>query len=135
MSNALASMDLTAAQGHIMAYIIHRPAPPCARDIEEAFQLSHPTVSGLLTRLEKKGFIEFRPDENDRRCKRIFPLPKGLELHETMHQTIARTEAEMVKDFTPEEQELFAQLLQRAIRNLGGHPCKRKSKEETTNHD
>jgi DNA-binding MarR family transcriptional regulator len=135
MTNALVSMDLTAAQGQIVSYINHRSEPPCARDIEEAFQLSHPTVSGLLSRLEKKDFIALRTDENDRRCKRIFPLPKGLELHETMHQTIARTEAEMVKDFTPEEQELFAQLLQRAIRNLGGHPCKRKSKEETTNHD
>ena len=135
MTAALTSMDLTAAQGHILAFIIHRPQAPCARDIEEAFQLTHPTVSGILSRLEKKGFVEFRPDKNDRRCKRIFALAKGLEVHETMHQTILRTEAELVKDFTSQEQELFAGLLLRAIQNLDANPCKRKLKEVEKHND
>ncbi len=132
MSNALASMDLTAAQGHIMGFITHREQPPCCRDIEEAFQLSHPTVSGLLSRLEKKGFIEFRVDEQDRRCKRIYILSKGLELNETMHRIIRESEAQMVRGFTEEEKEQFARLLSRAIDNMGRNPCKRKHKEETT---
>ena len=130
MNNALASMELTAAQGHIMGFILHREIPPCPRDIEEAFQLSHPTVSGILSRLEQKGFIEFRPDESDRRCKRIYPLSKGLQLHETMHQTILSTEEKLVEGFTEEEKQLFSALLTRAISNLGGNPCKRKHKEE-----
>ncbi len=130
MTNALTSMDLTAAQGHIMGFITHSPQPPCPRDIEEAFHLSHPTVSGLLSRLERKGFIEFRPDEKDRRCKRIYVLAKGLELEETMHKTILETEARMVVDFTEEEKAVFRQLLQRAIQNMGANPCKRKHKEE-----
>ena len=132
MNSALASMELTAAQGHIMGFITHRKTPPCARDIEEAFQLSHPTVSGILSRLEQKGFIEMRPDEQDRRCKRIYVLEKGLQLDETMHNTIHTTEAKMVEHFTEEEKAQFAALLQRAIDNLGGHPCKRKHKEEST---
>ena len=78
MTNALAQMELTAAQGHIMGFLAHREQPPCSRDIEEAFELSHPTVSGLLSRLEKKGFIEFRADPEDRRCKRIYMLEKGI---------------------------------------------------------
>lgn len=131
MTTALASMDLTAAQGHIMGFIIHRKTPPCPRDIEEAFQLSHPTVSGILSRLEQKGFIEFRPDESDRRCKRIHLLPKGRQLQETMHRTILSTEARLVEDFTDEEKQQFAALLARAIDNLGGHPCKRKHKEDS----
>lgn len=130
LTNALLSMDLTAAQGHIMGYITHRETPPCSRDIEEAFQLSHPTISGLLSRLEKKGFIEFRTDESDRRCKRIYPLPKGLELIETMHRTIEGIEEQLVQDFTDEEKERFAQYLLRAIENMGENPCKRKQKEE-----
>lgn len=130
MTAALTSMDLTAAQGHIMGFITHRKTPPCARDIEEAFQLTHPTVSGILSRLEQKGFIEFRPDENDRRCKRIYLLQKGLELDETMHKTILATEDTLVQDFTEEEKQQFADLLRRAIDNLGGSPCKRKHKEE-----
>ena len=131
MTGALAAMDLTAAQGQIMGFIMHREQPPCARDIEEVFYLSHPTVSGILAWLEKKGFIEFRPDESDRRCKRIHALPKGKELDETMRNTILTTEAALVQDFTEEEKELFARLLNRAIRNVGMNPLKRKHKEES----
>ena len=130
MSQALASMELTAAQGHIMGFITHRPTPPCPRDIEEAFHLSHPTVSGILSRLEKKGFIQFRADESDRRCKRIFILPKGQELEETMHKTILETEARLVAGFTAEEKQQFYDYLCRAIENMGGHPCNCKNKEE-----
>lgn len=130
MTNALAGMELTAAQGQILGFIAHRQEPPCSRDIEEAFHLSHPTVSGLLARLEKKGFIEFRPDEEDRRCKRICMLPKGIECHEMIHSTIRENEEKIVKDFTEEEKEQFLALLERAVGNMGGDRCCRRPKEE-----
>ena len=130
MTNALETMELTAAQGHIMGYLVHRETPPCPRDIEAEFQLSHPTVSGILSRLEQKGFVELRTDPEDRRCKRIYVLPKGSQCHELMHQTIQNNEKRIVDGFTPEEQELFGQFLQRAITNMGGSPCRRKHKED-----
>ena len=132
MTSALETMELTAAQGHIMAYLAHRKTPPCPRDIETAFQLSHPTVSGILSRLEQKGFIQLQTDPEDRRCKRIFVLEKGIQCHALMHETIQDNESRIVSGFSPEEQELFGQLLQRAITNMGGNPCQRKHKEEET---
>ena len=123
-------MELTAAQGQIMGYLTTHPQPPCPRDLEEAFHLSHPTVSGLLSRLEQKDFLQLRTDPNDRRCKRIYVLPKGVQCHELMHSAICEIEARIVQDFTPDEQEQFASLLQRAIHNLGGSPCHQPSKEE-----
>ena len=132
MTNALETMELTAAQGHIMAYLAHRKTPPCPRDIESEFQLSHPTVSGILSRLEQKGFVELRTDEEDRRCKRIYVLEKGIQCHTLMHETIQNNEKRIVDGFSPEEQEFFGQLLQRAITNMGGNSCQRKRKEEKT---
>ena len=135
MTNALAGMELTAAQGRILAYLAHREDPPCSRDIEEAFQLTHPTVSGLLSRMEKKGFLQLRTDEADRRCRRIYILPKGLQCHTLMHTTILGNEEKLVEGFTPQEQEQFARLLDRAITNMGGNPCRNLHKEETEEHD
>ncbi len=132
MTSALEKMGLTAAQGPIMGFLAHQKTPPCPKDIEAEFQLTHPTVSGLLSRLEQKGFIELRPDEEDRRKKRIFILSRGKECLDTMHATIQENERRLVADFTPEEQEQFAALLQRAITNMGGSPCRRKAKEEDT---
>ena len=84
-----------------------------------------------LSRLEKKGFIEFRPDEHDRRCKRIYVLPKGIEWNEIIHQTILDTEHQLVKDFTPEEQAQFTRFLERALSNMGYTAHKFHIKEET----
>lgn len=130
MGNALESMELTAAQGHIMGYLAHAKMPPCPKDIEEAFHLTHPTVSGLLSRLEQKDFIALRTDPEDRRYRRIYVLPKGRECQELMSSTIRATERQIVEGFSPEEQEQFALLLQRAIVNMGGNPDS-KHKEET----
>ena len=113
-----------------MGYLAHRKQPPCSRDIEEAFHLSHPTVSGLLARLEKKGFIEFRPDEQDRRCKRIYVLPKGQECNERIHNTILFNERRIVQGFSEEERAQFAAFLERATQNMGGNPCRRAKHEE-----
>ena len=132
MDNALETMELTAAQGHIMAYLAHSGKAPCPRDLEAEFQLTHPTVSGLLSRLEQKGFIELRTDPEDRRCKRIYVREKGLQCHELMHKTILENERRITDGFTQEEKEVFSDLLQRAIRNMGGDPTPRRFKEEET---
>lgn len=130
MDNAMKAMDLTGSQGRIMAYLSHAKKPPCPRDLETEFHLSHPTVSGLLSRLEQKGFLELRTDPDDRRIKRIYVLEKGRQTHEIMHSIISETEKRMVADFSPEEQEMFIHLLQRAIRNMGADPTPLRFKED-----
>lgn len=130
MTAALEEMDLTAAQGRIMGFLAHQQEPPCPRDIETEFHLSHPTVSGLLSRLEQKSFIQLRPDPVDRRCKRIFIQPKGQECLQTMHQTMLGIEARLVQDFTEEEKQQFSSFLRRAISNMGISPCHPNPKEE-----
>lgn len=129
MSAAVTQMDLTPVQSRVIGYLAHRKAPACARDVEEEFQLSHPTVSGILSRLEKKGFVEFRPDAQDRRCKRIYVLDRGWEHIEQIHRIIQENEARIVDGFSEEEKLQFAAFLERAIRNMGGSPCHHKEEE------
>lgn len=115
-------MELTASQGCIMGYLYHRQQPACAKDIEEAFEMSHSCVSGLLSRLEKKGFLALRPDEQDRRCKRIYILPKGRACYSHMRETLQSIDDRIVQGFTPEEQAQFSRLLYQAVVNMGGNP-------------
>lgn len=118
MDLALSDMDLTFAQGHIMGFLARCNAPPCAKDIEDRFQLSHPTVSGLLARLEKKEFIAQRPDPQDRRRKLIYILPKGQRCNETMHAVIQRGDKKLLEGFSQEEADRFRQYLLRALHNV-----------------
>lgn len=122
LTQALAEMELTSAQGRIMGYLALSKERPCAKDIEEKFHLSHPTVSGLLARLEKKGFIEFRPDEKDRRCKRIYMLPKGADCNDQIYRVIRENERKLVTGFSEAEKQQFSSLLTRAANNLGYDP-------------
>lgn len=130
ISSTLAKMELTAAQGRIIGFLCHQDSPQRVQDVAEVFQLSTPTASGLLSRLEKKEFIQFLPDETDRRCKRIHVLPRGHECHKQIMDTIRATEQQLVRDFTPEEQQQFSDLLDRAIANMGVTACRRNKKED-----
>lgn len=132
MTDAMAEMDLTAAQGRLLGFVARRPEPPCPRDIEVEFQMSHPTVSGLLSRMEKKGFLETRQDPVDKRCKRIYLLPKGQASIARMDKTIGSIERRIVDGFSPQEQQQFADLLERAIINMGGNPFYSCCKEDAS---
>lgn len=122
IGEALEQMDLTASQGHILGYLARQQGPVHPKDIEEVFHLSHPTVSGLLARLEKKGFLSMQTDEKDRRCKQICIQRKGQETSAALFQAIRRSEEKLVVGFSPEEQAQFRSLLIRAVSNLGGWP-------------
>ena len=123
-------MELTAAQGRVMGFLARSNRALCPKDVEEEFHLSHPTVSGLLARLEKKGFIEFRTDQHDRRCKRIYVLPKGRDCQHTLYQTILSNENQFVQGFSQEEQAMFRSMLQRAIANMRS-ACAQTEQEES----
>ena len=119
MTEALDKLDLTASQGRLMAFLAHRgERPTYARDVEAELHLTHPTVSGLLSRLEQKGFVELKTDPKDRRSKRILISEKGLACHERMHAVILENESRIVQGFSEEEKAQFAQFLQRAIDNV-----------------
>ena len=133
VTEKMMQMDLTSAQGWIMGYLARHETAPCAKDIEKKFRLSHPTVSGLLSRLEKKDFIEFRPDEQDRRCKRIYILPKGRAFNKQIEHAILDNERQIVDGFSEEEKTQFTDFLTRAAVNLGcgtGYHFDREENEE-----
>ena len=118
INQRLVELDLTSAQGHVIFYLTHSPAPPCARDFETAYGLSHATVSGILSRMESKGFIALRPDPADRRIKRIYLLEKGHACSQRIWQHIEESERTLTTGFSEEELEQFRSYLSRAISNL-----------------
>ena len=119
LNREVTQMELTSSQSHVIGYLAHAPEPPCARDLEDFFGLSHPTVSGMLSRMEAKGFIQLRPDDKDRRIKRIFLMERGKACSVRTQEVIRDNERLTVEGFTQEEIQLFNNFLDRAIENLG----------------
>ncbi len=124
-------MDLTASQGHLLVFLARCAQPPCPRDMEAKLQLSHATVSGLLARLEKKAFVQLLPDPDDRRCKRVHLTARSRACLAQMAASIRAMNARLVQGFSEEDQSRFAELLNRAITNMGGNACHPDPKEES----
>lgn len=116
---SLSQTGLTYAQGKLLGYLGHHMGGPVyAKDLEQHFHLTHPTVSGLLQRLEAKGFIAIQPETLDRRCKRIELTSQALENQARVRAMGDALDQLLVKGFTPQEQEQFWQLLSRAAENV-----------------
>lgn len=72
MDQQFLALDLTSTQSFILHHLVlHEGEQIYPKDIEKRFHLTHPTVSGVLQRLEAKDFVVLEPDRDDRRCKRI----------------------------------------------------------------
>ena len=133
MNARVTALGLTAAQSHVMHYICRNSGRVHQRDVETEFDLSHATVSGIIDRLESKGFLRRARGEADARCIVLHATDTALEYEERIHGYIIETEAQMLQGFSPEEAALFRQALRRVLNNLGHVPCCRKQKSEEEN--
>lgn len=124
MNRSTAQLDLTASQSFFLGYLVHhRSQPIYQKDLEQAFDFSHPTVSGILGRLEAKGFVTFRPGEHDRRCKEILVTDKAIECYQTMLRHMMETETKVSAGLSSDEQAELSRLLDKIISNLGVTCC------------
>lgn len=70
----LTPLGLTPQQAYVLAYLHqHAGAQIQMKDIEARFNLSHPTATALIKRLESKELVERYIDHNDHR-KRLIRL-------------------------------------------------------------
>lgn len=75
----LKELGLTFSQFHVLTYILNgKNATVLQKEIEQYFGLKHPTVVGLLKRMEKKALIRVEVNPEDRRGNRVVALPKGI---------------------------------------------------------
>ncbi|MDO4845613.1 MAG: MarR family winged helix-turn-helix transcriptional regulator [Oscillospiraceae bacterium] len=118
------SLGLTSSQGFVLGYLTSRALtgdePIYAKDVEHYFHVRHSSVSGVLQRLEAKGFITFSQSEADHRCKTILLTPKAYAVHEKNLSHIRETEDRIFSGMSEAEQETFLRLLRKAAENLTG---------------
>lgn len=111
---------LTSAQMFILHYLSrHVEKPIYQKDLEEALELSHATVAGIISRLESKDFVKLVPSEQDKRCKQIIATDKARQLDEATERIIDGTEKKLLSGFSDDEIEQLRDYLVRLLYNLG----------------
>lgn len=120
ISRQLQSTELTSAQMFLLHYLSrHQHREINQKDIEDALELSHATVAGLISRLESKDFVRLIPSEHDKRCKQIVATDKAKELDAEVERVIAEAEQKLAEGFSDEEMKLLKSFLLRILSNLG----------------
>ncbi len=105
--------------------------PPCQRDIESRFNIKHPTATGLLQRLEDKGFVEFRPDKYDGRLKRIVITEAGRAAAEQTKRRLDDMDRKLTSNLTAQELHELHRLLDRLVENARQSAgCRRQEGEQ-----
>ena len=98
--------------------MLHEGEQIYPKDIEKRFHLTHPTVSGVLQRLEAKDFVVLEPDRDDRRCKRIRLTERARQCDAAVGQAFETLERVMCSGMSDEEQQTLLRLLDLAADNL-----------------
>ena len=121
LNKDLEDIDLTGMQAHVLLYLYkNRKNIINQRDIEREFELTNPTVNGILKRLENKGFIKRVVSLNDARNKEIMITDKSISLIAEMKKKAKNMENKMTLGITKEELDTFYQVIKKMFNNVQG---------------
>jgi DNA-binding MarR family transcriptional regulator len=81
--------------------------------------LSSGAMTNRLDHLEKAGYIERKPDPNDRRGTLVTLTDQGLELIDQAVAAHITHEQQLLASLTVDEQQLLAELLRKLLLSLG----------------
>ena len=74
-----------------------------AKDIKNYINLNASTVSGIISRLEMKGYAARLPKPDDKRAHYVTLTAKGAELLEKSPTTLQEKVSDRLKNLTPEQ--------------------------------
>jgi DNA-binding MarR family transcriptional regulator len=88
------------------------------KDLACDVDLKPATVGNTLSVMEKEGFIRREPDPADKRALRVYIEPAGREAFARAEASFQTTEAQCLRDFSPEEKAQLFNFLRRIHKNL-----------------
>jgi DNA-binding MarR family transcriptional regulator len=101
--------------------VLHRIGPARVSELADALGLDRTTVTRHLDELERRGLIDRRPDQRDRRAMHISLTPKAATHLDSMRAKNRQRIKRMCSDWTPEERQSFADLLTKFAQHSHTH--------------
>lgn len=105
---ALRPIGITSGQFSLLMSL-NRPAPPLMGEIAAFLAMDRTTLTAMLKPLQRRGLLEARTDEADRRGKRLVLLPEGHALLARAVPVWARTEEQIEALLTGSDPERLRQ--------------------------
>lgn len=114
----LKSSGLTFSQSRVLAYLNAKGGQTTQKEMEEHLEVSHPTVVGIVSRMEQNGFLTTWFDTRQQRSKMVALTEKARAVGTDMEVMIQRKEAQMLDGLSAEEIAALEQALTIIYHNL-----------------
>jgi DNA-binding MarR family transcriptional regulator len=88
------------------------------RDLEHAVSVTHPTMTEIIKRLEKKGAVVCTTSSTDKRHKKINTTPPYANIHVELEQMDQTVFQELCQGLSQQQVEAFLQLSSVMIDNV-----------------
>lgn len=98
--------------------ILHAQEGLTHTDLAARLRVVPATMTKMLQRMEKAGFVARQPDDEDQRVSRVYLTDAGREIRVVMRAVLQQLAEETFAGFTMEERVLLRQLLLRVHDNL-----------------
>lgn len=121
-NRGLQQYNLTGVQANILIYLYFNECKEniYQKDIEKHLHLTNPTVTGVVKRLEQKGFISRHCCKQDGRYKCHTLTEQGKEYARFSVEYMRNEKEKQILDgFSEDETEFLKRLLKRILKNLG----------------
>ena len=106
----LKQYHLTMSQGRVFLYLSSRGGQATQKEIETFLGVAHPTVVGLVSRMEQSGYVTCWPCE-DGRNKYVKLTPQAEVIDKDMQENMHANEEMLLAPLSPEERERLRDLL------------------------
>lgn len=119
LTEQLKTIGITSSQCAVLDFLFHAKEDEISqRDVEKFLNLKNPTVTGLLKRLDEKGFILVVPSTKDKRKNNIFLTEKAYDIQKRMESDRRKTEKRLTLGMTRKEVEALKRGLDKVLYNI-----------------
>ena len=110
--------NLTLSQSRVVMFLSKHGGQATQKEIEVFMDVSHPTVVGLVSRMEENGFVISRMDDEDRRNKIVTLTAHALTTGANMDKVIGDMESKMLSSLSDKQIDELTEMLETIYRNV-----------------
>lgn len=114
--------DLTGPQIHVVACLATRGLPTPMAELAHRIAASAPTMTGIIDRLERQGFVTRVRDDDDRRVVLIALTEAGQQVFETLRADATEKLTRLLGCLQTEERANLVHLIGRIVDALAEAP-------------
>lgn len=116
--NNLKDHNVTLSQVRVLNFLWRENGSCSQKQIEDFLQVSHPTVVGLVSRMEQSGYIQTSISPDDKRNKIVTVTDSGMSLACELCRYMEDIDKRMLVGLTDEQQAQLADMLYIVAQNF-----------------